>query len=97
MRAILLKIMTNNGHEFIGDVIDRVGLTSIATFFGIKIADEAEVIELAASLSEPWHAIDWIATLATIGTITFIIKNVISARKTYLEIKLLKIQTKDKE
>lgn len=97
MKMILLKVIESNSHEFIGDLVDRAGITSIATFFGIKIADEADLIELATSISEPWHTVDWIAVLASIGTVTFIIKNVMTARKIYLENKLLKIDIKNKE
>jgi hypothetical protein len=97
MKVMILNAISSQAIEMIGDTVDRVGIASIMTTLGISVADQAGAIELASSLSETWGAFDWLSFLAVIGTITFIIKNIVSARKTYLEIQLLKIQKDDKE
>lgn len=97
MKQTILRIMTSSGHETAEAVIDRIGTTSVMTSIGIQIADETGAIELSSSLGGMWGAVDWLAALAAMGTITFIVKNITSARKTYLEIQLLKIQNKEKE
>ena len=76
--------------------INKIGMTSFLTAIGINAADQAEAIELASSASDSWGAFDWLGLLAGIGTATFIIKNLLDARKTYLEIKLIKLKEEDK-
>lgn len=67
------------------------------TTIGIGAAKQAGVIELASSMSETFGAFDWLAILAGMGTITFIIKNILGARKLYLEVQLLKIKKDETE
>jgi len=90
MKLMMLKIITSGSGDIVGDIIDKVGITSMATAMGITIANDTGAIELASSVTGIWGAFDWLAALATLGTITFIIKNIITARKTYLEIQILK-------
>lgn len=97
MRLAMLKMMTANGHEFLSDAADVVGKSSVVTAVGITVAQEAELIELASSFGSVWGAFDWLAALAGIGTASFIIKNIFGARKLYLEIVILRIQTKDED
>lgn len=91
----ILGAAKEQGTEVISHLIDKLGIASIITAYGVEVADAAGAIQLAESISDIWGPFDWLGFLAGIGTITFIIKNIISARKTYLEIQLLK--SKDKE
>lgn len=91
----MLGAAKEQGAGMISHLIDRIGITSILGTLGVKIADTAGVIELPEDAANMLWSLDWLGGLAAIGTITFIVKNIISARKTYLEIQLLKI--KDKE
>lgn len=98
MKMLIFGAISSQATEMISDIVDRVGIASIMAWFGIKVADTAGKVELASSMSETFGPIDWLSTLAAIGTITFIIKNIIGARKVYLEAQLLKLKiTAEKE
>ncbi|MBL4623369.1 MAG: hypothetical protein JKY89_13320 [Immundisolibacteraceae bacterium] len=85
--------------------IDKVGIGSVITILGIEVASESGKIELANSIMDSFGAFDWVKLIATIGAITFVIKNLIESRRAYLtskktalEIKILeKTDSPDKE
>ena len=88
----LIKVASTSLSGMIDGAINKIGMTSFLTAIGINAADQAGAIELASSVSDTWGAFDWLGLLAGIGTATFIIKNLLDARKTYLEIKLIKLK-----
>lgn len=92
----LIKVASTSLAGMIDGAINKIGMTSFLAVVGINAADQAGAIELASSVSDTWGAFDWLGILAGIGTITFIVKNLLDARKTYLEIKLIKLKEKEK-
>jgi len=90
----LIKVASTSIAGMIDGIINKFGITSFVTVVSINAADQAGAIELATSLSDTWGAFDWLGLLAGIGTVTFIVKNLLDARKTYLEIKLIKAKEK---
>ena len=97
MKMLIFGAISSQATEMISDIVDRVGIASIMTTVGIGAADQVGAIELASSMSESFGTFDWLAALAGIGTLTFIIKNILGARKLYLEVQLLKIKKDDNE
>lgn len=98
MKMLMLGVISNRATEMISCMIDRVGKASIFAIFSFDVADEAGVIEQVLSASIVWAAaFDWLSLLAGIGTVTFIVKNIISARKEYLEMQMQKIKNKDEK
>lgn len=93
----LIKVASTSLAGMIDGAINKIGMTSFLAVVGINAADQAGAIELASSVSDTWGAFDWLGILAGIGTITFIVKNLLDARKTYLEIKLIKLKEEDKD
>lgn len=94
MKLMMLKLITNSGGDTISGAIDTVGITSIATVLGISIASDTGAIELASSIGGIWGGFDWLAALAATGTITFVVKNIIGARKEYLGAQREKLEIK---
>lgn len=95
--TMLLATMKHQSGTILGGMIDKIGFTSMAGFVGIKAAAEKDVIVLAETVNSAWGLPDWALLLTIIGTITFIIKNVIESRKAYLEVKINSRKLKDKE
>lgn len=93
----LIKVASTSLAGMIDGAINKIGMTSFLAVVGINAADQAGAIELASSINDTWGAFDWLGILAGIGTITFIVKNLLDARKTYLEIKLIKLKEEDKD
>jgi len=55
---------------------NTIGISSIITTVGLKVSDEAEVIELSNSwLTADWGMPDWALLISMIGGITFIASN----------------------
>lgn len=97
MKTFLLMLITNHATDATSHLIEKVGRASIMTAVGMGAAKQAGFIEMASSFSETFGTFDWLAILAGLGTITFIIKNILGARKLYLEVQLLKIKKDDNE
>jgi len=104
MKVIIMNILHQQMGEMLSGVIDKIGLTSIAGFIGIKASEEAGVIELVETISDPWGMPEYALLATTIGTITFIMKNLmgfvkegLEARKAHLEAKIISKKLKDKK
>lgn len=97
MIAVAIKVLGGQLSNAASAMIDKIGVASLLAIVGIDVAESKGTIELAATMLEPWGAFDWIKILAAIGTITFIIKNVIEARKSYIQLKILHKQEKLEE
>lgn len=55
---------------------NTIGASSIITTIGLKVSDEAEVIELSNSwLMADWGMADWALLISMIGGLTFIASN----------------------
>jgi hypothetical protein len=75
--------MDNSGS---GNGIERFGLGSILTTFGIKSAEAADIVELSDSwVISTWGMPEWALMVSMIGGVMFII-NQILARKIAQEI-----------
>jgi len=71
---------------------NTIGASSIITTVGLKVSDEAEVIELSNSwLMADWGMPDWALLISMIGGLTFIANNLLNM---YLKCK--KNKSKDK-
>ena len=97
MKAAIISTLQNQAGTMLSGMIDKVGLTSIAGFVGIKASEEAGVIQLAETMSESWSMADYALLTTIIGTVTFIVKNVMETRKAYLEAKIHSKKLKGKE
>ena len=104
MKVMILNILQQQADAMLSGVINKIGLTSMAGFIGIKASEEAGVIQLAETISESWSMADYGMLATTVGAVTFIIKNVMGAikegfqaRKAYLETKASSEKLKDKE
>lgn len=77
---------------------NTIGASSIITTVGLKISDEAEVIELSNSwLMADWGMPDWALMISMIGGIFFIINLALNSYIACKTIKNLKRKNKDKK
>lgn len=104
MKAMMLNILQQQVEAMLSGVINKIGLTSMGGFIAIKASDEAGVIQLAETISASWSMADYALLATVIGTVTFVIKNVMAtikeylqARKAYLEAKVISEKLKDKK
>lgn len=95
MKGEVIQTLAHQLGQAASPMIDKLGIASMMTIVGVDVASDSGKIELAKSLSEWGGAFDWVALLAAFGTITFIVKNILEARKFYVETKTIKERVKE--
>jgi len=81
----------------VNNAIERIGLSSIVTTFGIKSAEAAEIVELSDTwILSSWGMPDYALAISMIGGVIFIINQILNAKVARETLKKLKHENKDK-
>jgi len=80
MKIAIINAVQNLSGNVVSAMIDKIGFGSILTFVGLKVGEEAGALELANNINEAWSMSDWALLGTIIGTVSFIVKNIIESR-----------------
>lgn len=100
MMSILKSCLSNA----LDGVINKIGATSWFATVGLFFASGSGAIELSQASGDHWGMTQWLGVLAGVGTLSFILKNLMSFRNECLghkikklDHKLKKLELKEKE
>jgi hypothetical protein len=93
----MMTILKNFLSGALEGVINRFGATSLFTSIGLFFASNSGAIELSHEVNGAWGMTEWLGLLAGIGTVSFIIKNLVSARNEFLGTVLKKLDIEEKK